>query len=153
MLFPPTVWGPFFWHTIHIVALGYPKNPSYTDKKCTKEFYESFAYLIPCSQCREHYKEHIGRNPLTPFLDSRSDLIRWTVDIHNSVNKMIGKPEWLESEVITYYEKLGQRNRSPIWTREDMKEVDYRSFVKGFITGSITLAGIGGVIYSINKMK
>ena len=84
MLFPPTVWGPFFWHTIHIVALGYPKNPSYTDKKCTKEFYESFAYLIPCSQCREHYKEHIGRNPLTPFLDSRSDLIRWTVDIGTS---------------------------------------------------------------------
>jgi hypothetical protein len=153
MLFPPTVWGPFFWHTIHIVALGYPKNPTYTDKKCTKEFYESFAYLIPCSQCREHYKEHISKNPLTPFLDSRSDLIRWTVDIHNSVNKMIGKPEWLESEVIAYYEKLGQRNRSPIWTREDMKEVDYRSFVKGFITGSITLGGIGVVIYSINKMK
>jgi hypothetical protein len=75
------------------------------------------------------------------------------VDIHNSVNKTIGKPEWLESEVITYYEKLGQRNRSPIWTREDMKEVDYRSFVKGFITGSITLIGIGGVIYCINKMK
>ena len=64
MLFPPTVWGPFFWHTIHIVALGYPKNPTYTDKKCTKEFYESFAYLIPCSQCREHYKEHISKTQM-----------------------------------------------------------------------------------------
>ena len=41
MQFPPSVWGPFFWHTIHIVALGYPKNPTYTDKKCAKEFYES----------------------------------------------------------------------------------------------------------------
>jgi hypothetical protein len=38
---PPTTWGPFFWHTIHIIALGYPKNPTYTDKKCVKEFYES----------------------------------------------------------------------------------------------------------------
>ena len=41
MQFPPSVWGPFFWHTIHIVALGYPKSPTYTDKKCAKEFYES----------------------------------------------------------------------------------------------------------------
>ena len=153
MKFSPTVWGPFFWHTIHIVALGYPKNPTYTDKKSTKEFYESFVYIIPCTICRDHYKEHIAKKPLTPFLDSRSDLIRWTIDIHNSVNKMLGKPEWLESEVIAYYEKLGSRDRSPIWTKEDMKEVDYRSFVKGFISGAIILSGIGGVVYSINRMK
>jgi hypothetical protein len=153
MKFSPTVWGPFFWHTIHIVALGYPKNPTYTDKKSTKEFYESFVYIITCTICRDHYKEHIAKKPLTPFLDSRSDLIRWTIDIHNSVNKMLGKPEWLESEVIAYYEKLGSRDRSPIWTKEDMKEVDYRSFVKGFISGAIILSGIGGVVYSINRMK
>jgi hypothetical protein len=33
-----------------------------------------------------------------------------------------------------------------------MKEVDYRSFVKGFITGSAILAGIGGVVYFINRL-
>ena len=75
MQFPPSVWGPFFWHTMHIVSLGYPKNPTYNDKKCAKEFYESLTFLIPCSICREHYKEHISKNPLTPFLDSRKDLI------------------------------------------------------------------------------
>jgi len=152
MLFPPSVWGPFFWHTIHIVAIGYPKNPTYIDKKCAKEFYESLAYLIPCSVCRTHYKEHITSNPLTPFLDSRTDLIKWTVDIHNSVNKMLGKPEWTMEEVMAYYERIGNRNRSPVWTKEDMNEVDYRSFIKGFITGSAILSTMGGVFYFLNRI-
>lgn len=153
MHLPPTVWGPFFWHTIHIVALGYSKNPTYTDKKCAKDFYESFAYLLPCSVCKEHYKEHLKNNPITPFLDNRADLFKWTVQIHNYVNKMLNKPEWTEYEVMQYYERLGRRNRSPVWTKDDMKEVDFHSFLRGFITGTLVLSGVGGVVYLINKFK
>ena len=144
--------GALFWHTIHIVALGYSKNPTYTDKKCAKEFYESLAYLLPCSICREHYREHLTKHPITTFLDSRTDLIKWTVMIHNHVNKMLGKVEWTLEEVLTYYEKVGARNRSPVWTKEDMNEVDHRSFVKGFLTGSVILSAIGGVAYFVNRM-
>jgi hypothetical protein len=152
MQFPPSVWGPFFWHTMHIVALGYSKNPTYTDKKCAKEFYESLAFLLPCSICREHYKEYLQEKPISTFLDSRTDLIKWTVQIHNKVNKMLGKPEWTLEEVLSYYEKVGARNRSPVWTKEDMKEVDYGSFVKGFLTGSVVLSVVGGVMYAVNKL-
>lgn len=151
MQFPPSVWGPFFWHTIHIVALGYPKNPTYTDKKCAKEFYESLAFLLPCSICREHYKEYLKETPISTFLDSRTDLIKWTIKNHNKVNQMLGKPEWTLGEVLSYYEKVGARNRSPVWTKEDMKEVDYSSFIKGFLTGSIILSVVGGVMYAVNK--
>ena len=152
MQFPPSVWGPFFWHTIHIVALGYSKNPTYTDKKCAKEFYESLAFLLPCSICREHYKGYLQEKPISTFLDSRTDLIKWTIQIHNKVNKMLGKPEWTLEEVLSYYEKVGARNRSPVWTKEDMKEVDYSSFLKGFLTGSVVLSVVGGVMYAINKL-
>lgn len=153
MQFPPSVWGPFFWHTIHITALGYSKNPTYTDKKSAKEFYESLSYLIPCPICKEHYKEYLAKNPLTPFLDSRTDLIKWTIMLHNNVNKITAKPEWTLEEVLAYYERLGKRNRSPVWTRDDMNEVDYRSFIKGFITGTVVLSAMGGVFYFINTMK
>ena len=153
MQFPPSVWGPFFWHTIHIIALGYPKNPTYTDKKCAKEFYESLAFLIPCPVCREHYKEHLISKPISTFLDSRTDLIKWTIDIHNKVNITTGKPEWTLEEVLSYYEKIGNRNRSPVWTRDDMNEVDYRSFIKGFLTGSIVLTVIGSIVYFLQKLK
>lgn len=153
MQFPPSVWGPFFWHTIHIIALGYPKNPTYTDKKCAKEFYESLVNLLPCSVCRDHYREHLLQNPITPFLDSRTDLIKWTIEIHNKVNKTLGKKEWTLEQVLTYYERIGRRNRSPVWTKEDMNEVDYRSFVKGFITGSVILGGVCGVVYIVQLIK
>jgi hypothetical protein len=153
MHFPPSVWGPFFWHTVHIVALGYPKNPTYTDKKCAKEFYESLAYLLPCSICREHYREHLTKNPITTFLDSRTDLIKWTIQIHNQVNKMLGKLEWTLEEVLTYYEKVGARNRSPVWTKEDMNEVEYRSFIKGCMAGSAIAASLVGIYYVTTRFS
>jgi hypothetical protein len=140
MHLPPTVWGPFFWHTMHIVAIGYSKHPTYTDKKCAKEFFESLVFLIPCSVCREHYKEHLTNKPITPFLDSREDLLKWTIDIHNKVNVVTNKPQWTEQEVMKYYEKLGQRTRSPIWTKQDMDEVDNRSFIRGFLSGALVLS-------------
>jgi hypothetical protein len=34
-----------------------------------------------------------------------------------------------------------------------MNEVDYRSFIKGFITGTVVLSAVGGVFYFINTMK
>jgi hypothetical protein len=73
--------------------------------------------------------------------------------LHNNVNKITAKPEWTLEEVLAYYERLGKRNRSPVWTREDMNEVDYRSFIKGFITGTVVLSAVGGVFYFINTMK
>jgi hypothetical protein len=69
------------------------------------------------------------------------------------VNKKLGKTEWSLEEVLTYYEKVGDRNRSPVWTKEDMNEVDYRSFIKGFLTGSAILSVFGGVYYFMSKIE
>lgn len=144
MQFPPAVWGPFFWHTIHIVALSYPKEPTYTDKRAAKEFYESLVFLLPCPTCREHYAAHLRANPVSTFLDKRADLFSWTVKIHNEVNKMLKKPEWRESEVIAYYTRLGERGRSPVWTPDDMKEVDTASFIRGFLVGLFGVGALAG---------
>ena len=144
MQFTPKVWGPFFWNTMHIVALGYPESPTYGDKRAAKEFFESLQQLIPCKICRDHYRVQLKDKPLTPFLDKRADLFKWTVLIHNSVNKFLERPEWTEHEVITYYKNLGERNRSPIWTSDDIQYTNNRSFVKGMLVGSVGVAAIGG---------
>jgi len=90
---PPSVWGPIFWNTIHIVALGYSMNPTEEDKTAAKQFYESLVYLIPCPICRVHYKSHLEEMPVDAVLGSRSDLIEWTWKIHNKVNAELGKPQ------------------------------------------------------------
>lgn len=143
MRFPPTVWGPMFWHVLHVVALSYPSNPTYAQKRAAKEFYESMAELIPCPICREHYKQHIQKLPLSPHLDRRDDLFRWTVEVHNEVNKLLGKPMVTEAESIKYYLRLGARDRSPFITTVDLEEIDARSMMKGAILGA-TLVGIAG---------
>jgi hypothetical protein len=142
MRLPPTVWGPLFWHTIHIVALGYSDQPTYAQKKAAKEFYESLAFLIPCPVCREHYETHLQKNPLTPHLDRRDDLFRWTVNVHNEVNQLLGKPRLLESDVIYYYRRIGARNSTPVIHQDTLDEIDLRSMIKGGIIG-------GGAVFAL----
>lgn len=151
MNIPPTVWGPFFWHTIHIAALGYPQEPTYTHKKAAKEFYESLQVVIPCAICREHYAQHLKAYPISPHLDSRKDLFKWTVVLHNEVNKMLGKPEFTESDSLKFYKRLGARGTSPVLNHVHFEETDTRSFVRGLGVGIFGMAVLGGVAYLANK--
>ena len=86
----PTVWGPSGWAFIHYVALGYPNNPSMKDNNDYKNYYYNLAHVIPCEKCKEHYKETIIDNP--PKTQNKDELFKWTVDIHNIVNKRLNKP-------------------------------------------------------------
>ena len=71
MHIPPEEWGPFFWNTIHLVALGYPSEPTYVDKKAAKDFFESLvsyitsapivAMIIEGTGCVEKAREIIGK--------------------------------------------------------------------------------------------
>jgi hypothetical protein len=90
-------WGPYFWNTIHYTALGYPEDtPSVDIRAKYKDFYEALGFVIPCMKCSKNYINHIREIPIDPFLVSRDMLFKWTVNIHNIVNKEIGKPHWNE---------------------------------------------------------
>jgi len=149
MHIPPEIWGPFFWHTIHITALGYPSEPGYQHKKAAKEFYESLKVLIPCPICRDHYAEHIEKFPITPHLDRRSDLFKWTVLLHNEVNRVLKKPQVTESEVLKGYTRLGKLGRSPIWTPGDFAEADWKARAQGVALGVGITAVAGGIIWAL----
>ncbi len=142
MILRPATWGPFFWMTIHIIALSYPTDPSYAEKKAAKDFFESLGHLLPCPTCREHYKQHITTLPITPHLDSRTDLFKWTVTLHNTVNKSLNKPTWTEQELLAYIDRLGKAERSPIITQADFSEKDARSLAIGFAIGAASIGAI-----------
>ena len=154
MKFPPEVWGPFYWHVIHIVALGYPAEPSYSDKKAAKDFFESLKFLLPCSICRKHYIQHFQNNPITPALDNRNSLIKWTIDIHNQVNQMLNKPVWTQEEVVAYYMRLGTIGRSPVWTPVDFSAADSKAFARGaLIGGGTVLLSAAAIAYAFDLFK
>jgi len=147
MKLPPTVWGPLFWHTIHIVALGYSNSPTYAQKRAAKEFYESLVQLIPCAVCREHYTTNLNKNPISPHLDRRDDLFKWTVNLHNEVNSMLGKPRMLESSVLYYYRRIGAIGKNPVINQDALDEIDLRSAIKGGAIGGGVVFGVGLLIW------
>ena len=148
---PPNTWGPFFWHTMHLVALGYPTNPTYAEKRAAKEFYESFVHLIPCPLCKMHYADHLKNHPISPSLDTRNDLFDWTIMMHNLVNKDLGKPEYTAQDSIAFYHKLGEMGRSPVWTPQDVQAIEFAHVIKmigGLTAGAFVL---GGFWYFLSK--
>lgn len=145
MEFPPQVWGPFFWNTLHIAALAYPNEPTYTHKKAAKEFFESLQVIIPCPKCRRHFADHLAKFPIPPHLDTRTTLFKWTVVLHNSVNKALGKPEYTEQETIQYFKRLGRWAKSPIISDKVFEEIDYKSFLRGLLIGIAAAGSLIGI--------
>ena len=96
----PNVFGPHFWFTLHSVSFFYPEAPTDTDMRIHKDFYESFAHVLPCDECKKHYRVLLTRYPIDGHLDSRDQLSRWVVFLHNQVNKSLGKKELPYDEVV-----------------------------------------------------
>ncbi len=92
-LITPEVWGPHGWKFIHYVTLNYPDKPTNDDKQRYKAFLLLLKYVLPCNLCSENYAKHLQELPLTDdVLSSKENLIRWGIDMHNTVNEMKNKP-------------------------------------------------------------
>ena len=98
-------WGPKLWYSLHIITFNYPDTPTIIDKQNFETFFTSLQYVIPCSLCRQHYKEHLEKNPIRPHLENKIALSKWLVEIHNQVNIMLGKPTMKFEDVIKLYTK------------------------------------------------
>ncbi|QKF93773.1 ERV/ALR sulfhydryl oxidase [Fadolivirus algeromassiliense] len=88
----PDIWGPHAWIFLHSITLEYPDNPSDIDKSNMSNFIRTVGEVLPCQKCRENFKKHIDEHPLTDtVLLSKKNLVKWLIDVHNSVNLMNNK--------------------------------------------------------------
>ncbi len=110
----PNVWGPHTWTFLHFITLSYPKNPTETDKYNMKTFFKSLEHVLPCDICRLHYKENIEEvHPLNnEELSSRENLVKWLIDVHNSVNKRNGKQIMSYNDAIEMYLNMNNSGES-----------------------------------------
>jgi len=102
----PRVWGPHFWFVLHLVSFHFPDNPSTFEKEQYKAFYHSVKDILPCDNCKQHYKNYLSQYPIEPNLDSRMNLITWVVQIHNFVNVALGKPAYTLDQALAVYANL-----------------------------------------------
>jgi hypothetical protein len=126
----PSIWGPQFWYIMHVVSFEYPENPSEYDKRAYYMFYQSIGDILPCDDCKKHYKHFFNIFPIQTHLDSRSNLIKWVVQIHNFVNEQTNKQVLTLSEVLSIYKTLSPQ--SP-FKRVDMQSLlEDRKFKKSY---------------------
>jgi len=96
----PNKWGRLQWHLLHLLSFNYPVLITDENINKKREMYEYLVILgdvLPCSMCKVHYKENIGKPigglTLIEALDSREKFSHWMYDLHNLVNKQTNVPE------------------------------------------------------------
>lgn len=89
----PTLWGPHVWAAIHVICLGAPEHFK-GEQLSYQKFFDSLPYVLPCAKCKEHLLQHMEKNPMDAALaGGKTTLFAWSVQLHNAVNKSLGKPE------------------------------------------------------------
>lgn len=92
-LIDKTTWGNATWNLLHSLTVRLPQTLSDKEKVYYTSLITCLMYLIPCPECRKHLKEHLSKFPLDTYLEGRDTLFMWTVELHNKVNKSLGKRE------------------------------------------------------------
>ena len=108
-------WGPPKWKEIHLQSLD---NNHVKFIKTLKNIERA----IPCPRCVAHFRQYMKTHPIRPG----TDLIKWGINFHNSVNQRIGKRS------LSYTEALKQIYK---WK---MQEKTWKSVLVGIVTGIIT---------------
>lgn len=86
------IWGPSMWISMHSIAFCYPHHPTEIDKQNYKQFYTLLGDVLPCSFCRESYRNFIktGSTKLDDnALENRESLTKWLYVVHETVNKKL----------------------------------------------------------------
>lgn len=113
------IWGKYFWKTIHITALSYPSNPTLEEKATYKSFYYILGDILPCKKCSINYKRHLEEIPIFQYLESKQELFKWTIMLHNIVNRELGRSQWNMEYAQMYYTNLQEHENI-----KDLKETN-----------------------------
>lgn len=81
----PELWGPGLWKYLHALP---EHSESISSLRATLSNLD-----LPCPDCRAHYKNYITSHSIDN-IKTRKIGQRWIFDLHNSVNKRLGKPEY-----------------------------------------------------------
>ena len=82
------------WRLLHTMAARYPDNPDDSRIRNTAEFFELFSHLFPCPRCAADFRMLLAQDPIMPHLRRQADFSLWLCEIHNKVNRRLGKPHF-----------------------------------------------------------
>ena len=145
----PSVWGPKLWFSLHSITLNYPKKPTFKEQQKYNNFFVSLQYILPCDNCAGNYKKHLDKFPITENLGCRKDIVLWLINIHNEVNKTLGKPEMKPSVALKL---ISKEYKTCELKNSIINRVKQNSYLYIFIIMGV-IGGIFLIYFFINKKK
>lgn len=95
------IWGPPFWHFLHIISFNYPLNPTEEQKENHYNYFRSLENILPCKYCRDNYKKNLEDTHFDKSIfKDRNTFSLWLYNLHNHINMMLGKKCYLTFEEI-----------------------------------------------------
>lgn len=89
-----SIWGSCTWKSLHCISFTYPDNPTESDKKHYRTYFETLKYVLPCCLCRKHYTQHTKIGQKFEINDkiftSRDTLTKWLYELHTEVDESVG---------------------------------------------------------------
>ena len=126
MVLDPEVWGPYYWFTLHTIALSYPQHPNEVTKKKYYDFIQNLPLFIPVQQIGDGFSKFLDNYPVTPYLDSRASFTKWMHFIHNKINNSLRLPELtMEESMAAYYEHYKPREVTTTEQRDRREKIAF----------------------------
>lgn len=92
--------GPGVWYMIH-TSCGHATDA--VSIAFALMLLERIALWFFCLVCRAHFNEHMAKRPPRAVAAEKGGLFRWSVDVHNEVNRSKGKREMSYEEAFELY--------------------------------------------------
>ncbi len=123
-----TVWGPSMWHFLHTMSFNYPVSPTPDQKRHYMDFILNLRNVLPCKYCRMNLTNNLATRPLKMcHMESRDTFSRFIYDLHETVNKLLGKNSGLSyCDVRERYEHFRSR-----CTQDAPKVFNFKEFYRG----------------------
>tara|TARA_B100001093_G_C26368271_1_gene817669 strand:+ start:230 stop:670 length:441 start_codon:yes stop_codon:yes gene_type:complete len=102
----PAIWGPTAWIYLHLISLSYPDNPTRQDIDNNKFFLEYFGKTLPCSKCKNNFKNHLKSFNINYALRSKTNYIDFIWKLHNKVNEDLNKNKLAFNNFIAKYKNI-----------------------------------------------
>lgn len=137
MTLDPKIWGPHYWFVLHTIALSYPERPTEVSKKKFYDFYQNLPLFLPIEDIGNNFSKFLDKYPVTPYLESRQSLVRWTHFIHNKINAALNMPTLnLEEALSAYYEHYKPKEVKDMQQRRRREMIAFSILVVFVIIGA-----------------
>ena len=122
----PEICGPHGWIFLHTITLNYPHKPDLQHRENYKSFFLNLQNVLPCQYCSHNYKIHLKKYPIDKYLDSKKNLVKWLINIHNEVNIIFNK------KIITY-EEFVEIYKNIYKTKKNTSYITYIIYITIFL--------------------